>query len=63
MSAKKVLTKVGDSVSIYLYDNGYMVEVSGKDADGDWKTLKTVCNSTSELLELVKLYVSLERDD
>ena len=63
MPQKKVLTKIGEQVSINIYDNGYMVEVSGKDAEGDWKTVKVVCSSTSELLELVKQYISMERDE
>lgn len=63
MAAKKVLTKIGDQVSIYLYDNGFMVEASGKDAEGDWKNVKVVCKSTDELFELVKQYVSMERDE
>ena len=38
----KLLTKVGEQVNIYLYDNGFMVEVSGKDLNDDWKTVKHV---------------------
>lgn len=63
MSTKKVLTKIGDQVSIYLYDNGYMVEASGKDENDDWATVKLVCESTDELFKLVKQFISLERDD
>lgn len=59
----KLLTKIGDQVSIYLYDNGYMIEVSGKDVHGDWRTLKTVCKDSSELLELVKEYIAMDRDN
>ena len=63
MSEKKVLTTIGDQVSIYLYDNGFMVEANGKDAEGDWKNVKVVCKSTNELFELVKQFISLERDE
>lgn len=63
MAEKKVLTKIGDQVSIYLYDNGFMVEASGKDLNGDWRTVKTVCKNADELFGLVKQYISLERDD
>lgn len=63
MAAKKVLTKIGDQVSIYLYDNGYMVEASGKDENDDWTTVKLVCETPDELFRLVKQFISLERDD
>ena len=63
MPEKKVLTTIGDQVSIYLYDNGFMVEANGKDAEGDWKNVKVVCKSTNEIFELVKQFISLERDE
>ncbi len=63
MAEKKVLTKIGDQVSIYLYDNGFMVEASGKDLNDDWRTVKIVCKNADELFGLVKQYISLERDD
>lgn len=63
MPEKKVLTKVGDQVSIYLYDNGFMVEASGKDAKDDWTTVKLVCETSDELFGLVKQFISLERAD
>ena len=35
------LLKVSDSLSINRYDNGWMLELSGKDKEDDWKTTKT----------------------
>jgi hypothetical protein len=63
MAAKKVLTKIGDQVSIHIYDNGFMIEASGKDVNGDWKTVRNVCKDADELFGLVKQYISMERDD
>ena len=34
------LVKVNESVSIYRYDNGYMLEVSGRDKSSDYKSCK-----------------------
>ena len=31
------LQKVNESITINRYDNGYMVEVTGRDDDNDWK--------------------------
>lgn len=63
MAAKKVLTKIGETVSINIYDNGFMIEANGKDANNDWTTLKLVCNTTDELLTQLKAFVALERDE
>lgn len=60
MATKKVskiadkLVSVGDSFTINIYDNGFMLEISGKDNDDNWPSDKIVCNTLDELLELVK---------
>lgn len=54
------LAKVNDSFSVYRYDNGWMVEVSGNDKKDDWKTAKIMCNSEEELVTLIKEYNSME---
>jgi hypothetical protein len=53
------LTKVNESITINRYDNGWMVEVGGRDEDDNWKTSKVVCNTEAEVLELVKEYNTL----
>lgn len=57
------LRKVNDTYTISMYDNGYVFEISGKNASDDWKSVKIVVNSVKELLELVEEACSLERDD
>lgn len=59
----KKLIKVNESVTIYRYDNGWMVEISGKDNQDDWKTTKTLCNTEEELMALIKEYNSTELDN
>ena len=54
MKLSDKLAKVSDSLTVYLYDNGYMVEVSGRDDSDDWKTAKIMCNSLEEVSEIVK---------
>lgn len=54
MKLSDKLAKVNDSLTVYLYDNGYMVEVSGRDDNDDWKTAKIMCNSLEEVSDIVK---------
>ena len=48
------LVKINDTFTVYIYDNGYMVEVSGRDGENEYKTSKILCNTAEELLALVK---------
>lgn len=57
------LAKVSEQFSIYRYDNGFMIEVSGKDADNDWKTAKVLCTTEDDLIELIKEANGLPLDD
>lgn len=56
------LAKVSESFSVNRYDNGWMIEISGRDKKEEWKTTKTLCNTEDELLSLVKEYNSKELD-
>ena len=57
------LAKVNDCYTINRYDNGFMVEVSGRDSDGDYKTSKVICNTEEDLLTVIKQINSLELDN
>lgn len=50
------LAKVNDAFTVNRYDNGFMVEVGGRDKKDDWKTAKILCNTEEELLDLIKEY-------
>ncbi len=39
------MKKVGENFTVYRYDNGWMVEINGRDKEGDYITAKIVCNS------------------
>ena len=54
------LAKVNDNFSVYRYDNGWMVEVSGNDKKDDWKTTKILCSTEEELVALIKEYNQME---
>jgi hypothetical protein len=57
------LAKVNDSFTINRYDNGFMIEIGGRDIDNDWKTAKIVCNTEAELIEVIKAYNNMELDN
>jgi hypothetical protein len=57
------LTKVNESITINRYDNGWMVEVGGKDKKDDWKTAKVMCNTEEELLDVIKEWNTMEVDN
>ena len=57
------LIKVNESFTINMYDNGYMIEVNGRDHDDEWKTAKIIVGTDDELLALVKEAINLPRND
>lgn len=56
------LAKVNESITINRYDNGWMVEIGGRDDDGEWKNCKIVCNTEAEVLDVVKEYNTMGLD-
>jgi len=54
MKLSDKLSKVGDSLTVNMYDNGYMVEVSGRDDEGDWATAKILCTTLDEVTSVIK---------
>ena len=70
MATAKTVTKLGDKLvkvnenfTINMYDNGYMIEVSGRDDEDNWKTSKIIVDTVEELLVLVREATELERSE
>ena len=67
-TAKKVtkiadkLEKVSDSFTVYRYDNGFGIEISGRDSENDWTNAKIVCTSLADLNILIGEATSLPLD-
>jgi len=55
------LVKVNENFTINMYDNGYMIEVSGRDDEDNWKTSKIIVDTVEELLVLVREATEIER--
>lgn len=63
MSKLTKLAKVNESITVNRYDNGWMVEVGGRDKKEDWKTTKTMCNTEEDLIAVIKEWNTLELDN
>jgi len=57
------LAKVNENISLNRYDNGFMVEVGGRDKKEEWKTAKVMCNTEEELIAVVKEWVAMDLDN
>ena len=57
------LVKVNENFTINMYDNGYMIEVGGRDDEDNWKTSKIIVDTVEELLVLVREATELERSE
>lgn len=56
------LAKVNESITVNRYDNGFMVEVSGRDDESDWKTAKVLCGTEEDMIAVVREWNSMELD-
>jgi hypothetical protein len=57
------LAKVNDSFTINMYDNGYMLEISGRDNEGEWKNAKVLVQNLAQLNDLITEVSELPRDE
>lgn len=62
MKLSDKLAKCSDSLTINMYDNGFMVEVSGRDSEDDWKTAKVMCQSLEEVYAVIAEASSMTRE-
>jgi len=56
------LVKCNDQFTVYMYDNGYMFEVSGRDSNEEWVSAKVICKDFEELVSLIKEATEMDRD-
>jgi hypothetical protein len=54
MKLSDKLAKCGDSLTVNMYDNGFMVEVSGRNSEDDWKSAKIICQTLEEVYAVIK---------
>ena len=56
------LTKLNESFTINMYDNGYMIEVGGRNKKSDYVTAKILVTTPDELVALVREATEMDRD-
>ncbi len=56
------LNKVNESFTVNRYDNGFMIEVSGRDTDNEWKNCKILCTTDDELFAVIKEALAMEME-
>lgn len=57
------LKKANESFTINRYDNGFMIEVGGRDEENDWKNCKVLCASKEELFAVIEEALAMEIDN
>ena len=62
MKLNDKLVKVNDNFQIHMYDNGYMLEIAGRNDADEWSTAKVLCSTLEELYNLIGEAASMERD-
>jgi len=62
MKLSSKLSKVTDSLTINMYDNGFMVEVTGRSTTDDWKTVKIMCQTLDEVHVVLAEAASMPRE-
>jgi hypothetical protein len=55
------LKKINGSLTVNLYDNGYMVEVSGRDFDDDYTDVRIVCLTVQQVNDVIAEAVEMEK--
>jgi hypothetical protein len=55
------LKKINGGLTVNLYDNGYMVEVNGRDFDDDYTDVKIVCLTLKEITDVIAEAMEMEK--
>jgi hypothetical protein len=63
MKISDKIEKISEQFTVYRYDNGFMIEVSGRDSSEDYKTAKILVQDVDHLLTLVKEAATMKADE
>jgi len=62
MKLSDKISKCNDSLTVNMYDNGFMVEVSGQNSESDWKSVKIMCQTLDEVYAVIADASKMERN-
>ena len=63
MEALKKLVKVNESFTIHRYDNGFMVEVGGRNKDDDYTTCKLIFSDIKYVHNVIDQITQMPKED
>ena len=63
MTKLNKLAKVNENISLNRYDNGFMIEVGGRDKKEEWKNAKIMCATEEELFAVIKEWIAMDLDN
>ena len=61
MKLSDKIAKCNDNLTVNMYDNGYMVEMSGRDSLDEWKSAKIMCQTLEEVYAVIAEASAMER--
>lgn len=61
MKISDKLSKIDESFTVNMYDNGFMFEISGRNKADEWSSVKIMCATIEEIAELAKEAALMER--
>ena len=53
MKVADVLKKINDNFEVIILNNGYLIDIRGRDADDDWTSCKLAVGSIEELFDVI----------
>jgi hypothetical protein len=56
------LATVDETMTITICDNGFIFDVSGRDANEDYSSAKIVCDDIAQLISLITEATKMERN-
>jgi len=61
MKVADKLVEVDNSFTINMYDNGFMVEITGRVVLDEWSTARIVVSTVDELLAVIEEVAKMKR--
>ena len=56
------ISKIGETFTVNMYDNGYMIELSGRNHSDDYSTVKVLVSTVEELTEIIAFVATMTRE-
>lgn len=56
----EIFSTVNDAVTVHRFENGWAIEVSGRDSTDEWPTRKFICKDLKEVLTVLEEYSKIK---